>query len=106
MPMKDVVCVGQPKVRQQGAWAGTVSWLAGALRHGEHDVTRLADVITAVQGLPSNTIVDGLFLLDHGNEDYVFVGDENIGGGTLTGPGYAAQIRQLRPYMSGEGSSS
>lgn len=104
MPVVDVKCLGAPVSRPSTLRGDAALWLAGAVRHGEYDVQSLADVISAVERLPAGTQVGGLFLIDHGSVNNVWVGDEDIGGATLmTYPAYEGALRRLAPRMARDG---
>ncbi|MCW5748288.1 MAG: hypothetical protein KIT36_19020 [Alphaproteobacteria bacterium] len=103
MKFVDIRCVGNATERKDSAYQSAVTWLAAAVRVGEHYVNNLSDVVRIVENLPKDTLVDGLFLLDHGNKSQCWVGDEDIGGATLVSyAGYKTALQKLRSHMGGE----
>src|SRR5262245_51485715 len=103
MKFVDIRCVGTATERKDSAYQSAVTWLAAAVRAGEYYVNNLSDVIRTVETLPKDTLVDGLFLLDHGNKAQCWVGDEDIGGSSLVSyAGYRTALEKLRPRMGGE----
>jgi len=103
MKLVDVACVGNSSGRTQGFGADFASFLMGAIRIGETYVDNVLDVVRAVEALPAGTLVDGLFIIDHGSDTSCMVGADDIGGNTLNAsPFYAPLLRRLRSRMGGE----
>lgn len=103
MKFTDVTCVGIARNREATIRERAGLWLAGAVRVGEHYVHNLLEVVMAVDRLPKDTLVDGLFINDHGNDEVCWVGDEDIGGTRLFDDArYARLLQTLRPRMGGE----